>query len=132
MDLASTWSTYRDFIHLRTEQKALRAGELVRLRASNRQVAAWLRVFGDQRILVMHNLGTEAASDVALDLESGPLCGAPAALYLYAVSTAELDEPDSPLVTPGGGLDGYIPLPNLPGHTTVVIELVDPLTTTEP
>ncbi len=132
VDLASTWSTYRDFIHLRTEQKALRAGELVRLRASNRQVAAWLRVFGDQRILVMHNLGTEAANDVALDLESGPLCGAPAALYLYAVSTAELDEPDSPLVTPGGGLDGYIPLPNLPGHTTVVIELVDPLTTTEP
>ena len=132
VDLASTWSTYRDFIHLRTEQKALRAGELVRLRSSNDRVAAWLRVFGDQRILVMHNLGTEAATEVSLDLESGPLCGAPAALYLYAVSTEELAEPRSPLVTPGGGLDGYVPLAKLPGHTTVVIELVDRWDTTQP
>ena len=126
-DLTSIWSTYRDLVQLRTQQPALRAGDFVRLRSSNRQVAAWLRVFGDQRILVMHNLGTEPAAEVTLDLAEGPLCGEPTALYLYAATSEELDEPAPPEVTPRGGLDGYVPLPLLPGRSSVLIELTETL-----
>ena len=131
-DLASVRSTYRDLIQLRTGAPALRAGDFVRLEASESQVAAWLRVAGNQRILVMHNLGSELATDVALDLASGPLCGSPTALYLYATASEDIAEPASPAVTSSGGLDGYVPLPVLPGRASVVIELADGITTTEP
>ena len=131
-DLTSVWSTYRDLIQLRTQQPALRAGDFVRVRSSSRQVAAWLRVLGDQRILVIHNLGAEPAIDVALDLAEGPLCGSPLAFHLYARTEEDEDlaEPASPTVTGGGGLEGYVPLPELPGGSTVVIELVDGAVTT--
>ena len=126
-DLGSIWSTYRDLVQLRTSQVALNAGDFVRLRASNRSVAAWLRVFGDQRILVIHNLGSEPATDVSFDLREGPLCGAPTALYLYAHTQADEDlpEPFAPTITRSGGLDGYVPLPVLPAGSTVVFELAD-------
>lgn len=126
-DLESVWSTYRDLVQLRTSQPALNAGDFVRLRASSPTVAAWLRVLGDQRVLVMHNLGSEPAANVALDLREGPLCGAPTALYLYArvPGEEELPEPAAPMITPEGGLNGYVPLPVLPGGATVVFELAD-------
>ena len=131
-DLTSVWSTYRDLVQLRAQHPALRAGEFVRLRSSSRQVAAWLRVFGDQRILVMHNLGADPAAAVALDLAEGPLCGGPTPLYLYAASTEELAEPTAPVVTSTGGLDGYVPLPVLPGRASVVIELAETLESGRP
>ena len=133
-DLTSVWSTYRDLVQLRTQEPALRAGDFVRLEASNPGVAAWLRVFGDQRILVLHNLGREPATDVALDLAQGPLCGSPGALFLYARTEGdeELAEPASPSVTSSGGLGGYVPLPVIPAGASTVIKLVDGLSTTEP
>jgi glycosidase len=133
-DLTSVWSTYRDLVQLRTQEAALGAGDFVRLKASNPSVAAWLRVFGDQRILVLHNLGREPATDVALDLAKGPLCGSPGAFFLYARTEGdeELAEPASPSVTPAGGLRGYVPLPVIPAGAAAVIKLVDGLTTTEP
>lgn len=126
-DLGSIWSTYRDLVQLRASQAALNAGDFVRLAASNPTVAAWLRVFGDQRILVIHNLGAEPAENVSLGLEDGPLCGAPQALFLYArvPSDEELAEPVPPTITPSGGLQDYVPLPELPAGSTVVFELSD-------
>ena len=133
-DLTSVWSTYRDLVQLRTQEAALGAGNFVRLKASNPGVAAWLRVFGDQRILVLHNLAREPATQVALDLTTGPLCGSPGAFFLYARTEGdeELAEPASPSVTPAGGLRGYVPLPVIPAGAAAVIKLVDGLTTTEP
>jgi glycosidase len=126
-DPTSVWTTYRDLVQLRTSQAALSAGDFVRLKASSPTVAAWLRVLGDQRILVLHNLGSEPALNVALTLREGPLCGSPQALYLYARTEADEDlaEPAPPTVTPTGGLDGYVPLAVLPGGATVVFELAD-------
>jgi alpha-amylase len=126
-DLTSVWSAYRDLVELRTLQPALRAGSFTRLQASDPHVAAWLRVLGDQRVLVLHNLGAEPANAVALDLAAGPLCGSPTPLYLYAASSEELDEPAVPAITPTGGLAGYVPLPVLPGGATIVFELADVL-----
>jgi glycosidase len=122
-DLTSIWSTYRDLVQLRDATPALRAGDFVRVKTSNISVAAWLRDVADQHVLVLHNLGDEPAADVSLDLREGPLCGTPTPLYLYAASPEELDEATLPTITPSGGLDGYVPLPNLPAGATVVFEL---------
>ena len=133
-DLTSVWATYRDLVQLRTQEPALRAGDFVRLKASNPAVAAWLRVVGDQRILVLHNLDREPATGVALDLAEGPLCGSPGALFVYARTEGddELAEPASPTVTSSGGLAGYVPLPVIPAGASAVIKLVDGLSTTGP
>ena len=106
----------------------------MRLKASSPTVAAWLRILGDQRILVIHNLGREPAEGVSLSLREGPLCGAPTALFLYAALAPDADiaEPVSPTVTATGGLDGYMPFPVLPGGSTAVIDLVEGVVTTEP
>jgi alpha-amylase len=124
-DPASVWSTYRDFVQLRVANPALRAGELIRVKASSRSVAAWLRVFGDQRVLVLHNLGGEAAANVSLDLESGPLCGAPIPALVHSTTSVGAAAA-APAITAEGGLDGYVPFPELPARSTVILDLTPP------
>jgi alpha-amylase len=124
-DPASIWSTYRDLVQLRTTDPALAAGEFLRVKASSRHVAAWLRWFGDQRLVVLHNLGGEPARDVALELEGGPLCGSPNAQIIFSTEAGGGDGAGaaSPTITPGGGFDGYVPLAELPAGASVVIAL---------
>lgn len=121
-DPGSLWSRYRDLVQLRVANPALHAGETIRVKASSRSVAAWLRGFGDQRILVLHNLGSEAASGVQLDLAAGPLCGSPEARLLYSTLPG-LAAPAAPAVTERGGLAGYVPFAELPAGASVVVDL---------
>jgi len=121
-DPASIYSDYRRLVQLRAAHPALSYGDLARVKASSRTVAAWIRSAADERLLVIHNLGREPVADVAFDLASGPLCGAPAATLLHA-SDPSVATPAGPTVTATGGLAGYVPFASLPAGTSVVIDL---------
>ncbi|MCP4571890.1 MAG: DUF3459 domain-containing protein [bacterium] len=68
-DPASLLARYRQLIHLRHRQSALAVGgiEPVALSGAPRDVAAWLRIHGDERLLVVHNLA-DAARTVSWSL----------------------------------------------------------------
>ena len=88
-DASSLLSTYREFIHLRNAEPALRRGETITWDTGSGEVVACLRTLGDQRILVVHNFsgapqggvevvpsalcdGTYAISDLRSGADLGP------------------------------------------------------------
>lgn len=77
-DPGSLLNVYRRLIHLRAENSALAAGDLVPLSASNDAVAAYLRREGSRKVLIVINLGATALSGVTISSPAGAL---PAGLY---------------------------------------------------
>src|SRR5262245_3070665 len=121
-DPASLLSAYRNLITLRTDHPALATAPFARLDSSNPRIAASLRTDASGTLLVIQNLGPEAARGVTFSLGSGALCGSPAAAVVYPGSLAAAPV-TVPAVTPEGGLRDYAPLESIPGSSTVVIEL---------
>ena len=117
-DEASLLTTYRALTRLRAAEPALLTGDLVPVDSADRHVVAYLRSAPGEAALVLANLGAEPVSSPALNLDAGPLCGAPAA-------TALLGDVDvaTPVITPAGGFDGYVPVPELGAQEAVVIDL---------
>ncbi len=72
-DPGSLLNLYRRLIHLRRANEALAMGRLVPLSASSPQVAAYLRRAGGRTVLVVANLGAEAASSVSIGSGEGVL-----------------------------------------------------------
>jgi hypothetical protein len=71
---------------------------------------------------VIQNLGMDAASNVALAVAQGSLCGPLTASVAYPASMAATSVP-APDVTAAGGFSGYMPLATIPARATVVISL---------
>src|SRR2546422_768579 len=65
-DPKSLLTLYRQLIHLRRQNEALAAGELVPLSTTSPQVAAYLRRTSRRAVLVVANLGGSAVSAVAM------------------------------------------------------------------
>ena len=122
-DPFSLLSTYRALIRLRSAHPVLAVGALTGVTASAAGVTAVLRHDDAATMLVLQNLNREPVPDVSLTLDVGPLCGSPSAALLYSSDDAAGPAPAAPLVTPAGGLGGYVPLPELPAGSTVVIDL---------
>jgi glycosidase len=105
-DPGSLLSLYRELIHLRGENPALAAGELIPLDAGTAAVAAYLRRSGDDVVLVVANLGTASLAGVALSSDADVL---PPGRYesetLFGVGDAA-----PPEVGGDGRLDAYVPL----------------------
>jgi hypothetical protein len=72
-DPGSLLNLYRRLIHLRRENEALGTGVLVPLSAASPQVAAYLRRTGDHAVLVVANLGGEAATGIVVTSGAGAL-----------------------------------------------------------
>jgi glycosidase len=122
-DPASLLSTYRSLIRLRSVHPVLAGGALTRVTASAAGVTAVVRHDDAEALLVLHNLNREPSRDVSLTLDVGPLCGSPSAALLYSSDDAAGPAPAAPMITSAGGLGGYVPLPELPAGSTVVIDL---------
>ena len=121
-DPTSLLSTYRDLIHLRAQHPALADGSFTPVSASSGAVAASVRAYGTERLLVIQNLSTDPVTAPTLNLKAGPLCGTPTAQVLYA-SAGIARSASAPVITPDGGFSGYVPLDELPSRATVVIRL---------
>src|SRR2546422_1000769 len=72
-DPKSLLNLYRQLIHLRRQNEALAAGELVPLSTTSPQVAAYLRRTRRRAVLVVANLGGSAVSAVAIGSAEGAL-----------------------------------------------------------
>ncbi len=100
-DPASLLSHYRRLIHLRASSPALRLGTLSVLDAgaANKQVLAFMRESGGERMLVVHNLGATEASAGPWDLHAKA-----ATLVLATIDGAKSRVADGIRVTlPAGG-----------------------------
>lgn len=115
-DPDSLLSHYRDLIHLRNSNSALRRGGLTPVDSSARNIYAFLRHDAEQTLLVLINLSGETTADYALTLaESGLDLAAPRLVY----GAGQLATPS---FNSDGGFDGYRPLSELDPHSLRVIE----------
>ena len=109
-EAGSILSLYQDLIRMRTENSVLGSrAELIPLRASTPNVAAYLRRGGEEAALVVANLGTELLTNVEIFSATGVLPPgryAPAAL-LGGQEAAALE------VAANGQISGYAPLAEL-------------------
>jgi alpha-amylase len=121
-DPGSLLSTYRDLIHLRAAHPALASSPIVAMDSSDRHVLATLRVGGDERLVVIQNLATEAADGVTLRLASGALCEPLRGRVIYPATLATA-EVAAPTVTATGGIRDWVPLPSIQARATVVLEV---------
>lgn len=117
-DPDSLFSFYRRLIHLRNASPALRVGKTEILESADPAVYAILRVAEGQTILVVVNLSDESVSEYGLELRKSDLRGSYAAVDLLRGDLFE-----ELAVDDNGGISGYQPLPELPPHTTLILEL---------
>ncbi|HET7234693.1 MAG TPA: alpha-amylase family glycosyl hydrolase [Longimicrobium sp.] len=121
-DSGSLLNLYRTLIHLRARNPALARGELVPLTTGNDAVAAYLRREGDRAVLVVANLGSAPARNVAVSSAGQVL--APGGYATVALvggrATARM------VVGPGGAITGYVPFPTLAPMQVSVLELAPP------
>ncbi len=117
-DPDSLLSHYRALIHLRAQHPALRVGELIPVKSEPSSVYAYLRHTEDETLLVLINLSEDPISGYRLNLAQGPLTGQPQPALLFGEG-----EVTSPALNASGGFDAYVPLPELPPHSSFVIRL---------
>jgi alpha-amylase len=118
-DPRSLLNLHRRLIHLRAENPALGAGELIPLTASSDAVAAHLRRDGERLVLVVANLGATPLSDVAIESAERVL---PAGRY---APRSLLGAPQaSPLVVGSQGrIRSYVPVRSLGAMEVYLFDL---------
>ena len=115
-DPDSLLSHYRNLIHLRNSNSALRRGGYTAVDSSAREIYAFLRHDAEQTLLVAINLSDERASDYTLALpESALEFGAPTLLY----GAGELAQPE---FNANGGFGAYKPLAEIDPQSLIVIQ----------
>ncbi|NJN54307.1 MAG: DUF3459 domain-containing protein [Anaerolineae bacterium] len=117
-DPESLLNHYRQLVHLRNNHEALRTGDWTLVETNPGRVYAALRTTETETLLVIINMSDKATSDYTLTLASGPLAAGTEAVLLLGEGTAV-----SPEVTTAGGFTDYMPLAELPPHSTFVIDL---------
>ena len=117
-DSDSLLSHYRELIRLRNDLVALRVGQTSLVDSSTSAVYAVLRIYEDEAVLVVVNLGAEEVSDYSLSLASGPLTDVSRVSVLMGEGT-----PIVPFVTADGGFNNYTPVPRLPPRSTLIVQL---------
>jgi glycosidase len=117
-DPNSLLSYYRTLIHLRNNHAALRVGEFTLLNTDHDSVLAFLRHSQEETLLVIINLGEEAASQVTLSVNRSPLAGS----YRGIALLGEAEIADL-VVTDMGGFSDYIPFNEVPANGALVFQL---------
>jgi glycosidase len=117
-DKASLLSHYRQLIHLRNDNAALRVGDWIPVETDSAEIFAYLRSYGDENVLVVINFGRKDIAEYTLTLPEGTLTdGVTPAMLLGS------GEPVAPAINAAGGFDSYTPLPNLPSQSSTIIAL---------
>lgn len=118
-DPDSLLNHYRELVHLRNANVALRRGSTRLVESERGNVYALLRETDEQTLLVIVNLRDRELDDYALSLPQSDLSSVSGARLIYGgqgdLPTPEIDD--------AGGFSGYLPLPTLPPLATVVVEL---------
>jgi alpha-amylase len=117
-DLNSLLNHYRTLIQLRKEHPALQIGNATLLETGNPAVFALLRTSGDEKILILVNLGKTPISDYKLSLGESTLTDGTLTLTsLFGAAQAQ------PLEITSGKFNGYKPLNELAPYRTYLFDL---------
>ena len=117
-DPDSLLSHYRDLIHLRNGNSALRRGGLTAVDSTDRGIYAFLRHDDQQRLLVLVNLSDEPIAGFSLRLEESELdLSAPALVY----GSGEIA---MPALNAAGGFDAYAPVFSLDAQSMMLLEFL--------
>lgn len=117
-DPNSLLNHYRALIHLRNTHPALRVGGLTFVESASDNVYSMIRQSESETVLVVINLDDEPVTDYALSLESGTLSQGMGVSWMFG--TGDLS---SPSINADGGFADYLPLAELPPHSTFIIQL---------
>lgn len=119
-DPDSLLSLYRNLIHLRNAHAALRTGETLVVNADTQRLYAVLRYNEQEAFLILVNVHPRplTADLYNLTLEKGPFTGP-----LEAVSVLGLENPQAPEINAAGGFSGYLPFPEIPAESAVILQL---------
>jgi alpha-amylase len=120
-DPASLLNTYRRLIHARAAIPALQHGDFTPLQSGDPNVFAFLRQDGEQRVLVLINLGTEPAEPLPYTAPAGALpvgaytaqdalgASGNASVQVDAAGAVIVSSPDGPLPAKTGVILPLIP-----------------------
>ena len=114
-DPDSLLSHYRDLIQDRAASVALRRGGLLSVETSSPSLAAYLRSEGSDHVLVVLNASVDYATDLSLDLPTGPLAG------MQGVVPVVGPEATAPQITSAGGFVDYAPVESIEPHGFLVL-----------
>lgn len=114
-DADSLLSHYRDLVHLRNSQAALRRGDWTHVESSARGIYAFLRSHEEEQLLVIINLDDEPIQGFTLSLaESEHDLSAPNVVFGSG-------EVRAPALNAAGGFADYAPMASLDAHSTLVL-----------
>ncbi|MBI5964291.1 MAG: DUF3459 domain-containing protein [Chloroflexi bacterium] len=109
---------YQALIQLRKEHPALQMGDAILLETDNPAIFALLRTSGDEKILILVNLGKTPVSDYKLSLEESVLTdGTLTPSSMFCAAQAQ------PLEIINGNFSGYVPMSELSPYQTCLFEL---------
>lgn len=119
-DPASLLNHYRTLIQLRSRSDALSSGGAALVEAGTARLYAMLRYNEDEAYLILVNVHPQSlpAERYSLSLENGPFKGPVQAVTVLGEMAAS-----SPQITASGGFSDYKPLPEIPGQSSVIIQL---------
>jgi glycosidase len=102
-DPASLLSHYRALIQDRAASVALRRGATIDVDTGSPSLTAYLRSEGSDHVLIVLNAGDDYATDVSLQLPTGPLAG------MQGVVPVVGPEATAPQINAAGGFTDYAP-----------------------
>ena len=109
---------YRKLIQLRNAHPALRVGETFVAESNSNKLISYLRVSDNETLLIVINIDDKPITDYKLELSIGPLSGTYSAISVLDNTTINtLNANDK------GGFDDYLPLPEIPPYSVIVIQL---------
>jgi len=122
-DRTSLLNHYRSLIGLRNTYPALRTGSWQPVTAPKEQAAvyAFMRTLGEERFLVLINLGDEPVTDYQLSLEAAVGASAPAQPVKAELVFGPADAAGKIPALQAGSLTDYRPVTTLPAYSTFVI-----------
>jgi len=109
---------YRKFVLLRNDHSALQIGETYVAASSSKKILSYLRVSGNEAILVVVNIDNDPLSGYNINLPLGPLSG-----QYVATSLLDTSPINSMTANDKGGFDNYVPLQELPPYSIFIIQL---------
>jgi alpha-amylase len=119
-DPNSLLNHYCSLLRLRNAHTALRVGSWLPIEVDHRSVHAYLRVAGNDVVIVLVNLGNDLVDEYSLMLLIGPLDGDTQPKLLMGAG-----EIATPQVTKGGGFTGYRPIATLPPRSSFIVQFTE-------
>jgi alpha-amylase len=116
----SLWNVYDSLIDVRSDNSALRTGELTMVESNSRKVLSYLRANDEQTLLVIINMDDRAVTDYALTVSESTLTSDVSVEVILGEAGAEAEALSA---EESGGFEAYLPFDELAPFSIAILEL---------